>query len=147
MNFREFLIKKGLVEAKNNIISLESQDVKKVTGLLDNMNIPYKLKGTDLTFDVQSDYEDVKKMLKVEKIKLNEGRRIDKKYANVDTFIKGVAETISNNTASNINAVLDWFETVYDNDKIKIMDLMTKYASSKKWIDIVKAILNKKLLK
>ena len=147
MKFRDFLIEKGLIEAKNNAISLDKKDIKKVTGLLDDINIPYTVKGTDIMFDNKSDYEDVKKMLKVEKIKLNEGRPIDKKYANVDTFIKGVAETISNNTATNINAVLEWFELVYDNDKIKIMDLMAKYASSKKWMDIVKAILNNKLLK
>ena len=78
---------------------------------------------------------------------INEMRPVEDRFKKVDSTILSIAETISRNTASNINAVLEWFETQYKNDKNKIFDMMTKYASSKRWMDIVTAVINNKPLK
>ena len=78
---------------------------------------------------------------------ISEGRPIEKRFSKVDNFIKGTAETIAGNTAMNVNTVLEWLENQYNNDKTKIINMMGKYASSKRWKDIMLAVLNGKLLK
>jgi hydroxymethylglutaryl-CoA reductase len=58
-------------------------------------------------------------------------------------FYKEVAETISRNTATRYEKVLNWLKNNYPN-KMDVINMMGKYASKKKWTDIAMAIINNK---